>query len=41
MKDININYALKGKKVVHKLECKSEVSELICSALNLAGMIKD
>ena len=41
MKDINLNYAARGKSVTVKMECKSDISELIRKAMNLESMIKD
>ena len=41
LKDINLNYAIRGKSVTSKIECKSEISELIRKVMNLESMIKD
>ena len=41
MKDINLNYAARGKSVTVKIECKSDISELIRKAMDLESMVKD
>jgi len=41
MKDINLNYAARGKSVTVRMECKSDISELIRKAMNLESMIKE
>ena len=40
LKDINLNYAARGKSVTWKIECKSYISELIVRAMNLESMVK-
>ena len=40
MKDMNLNYAAKGKMVTSRLECKSPESEAIRKTLGLESMIK-
>ena len=40
MKDMNLNYAAKGKMVTSRLECKSPESEAIRKTLRLESMIK-
>jgi len=39
MKEINLNYAARGKSVTWKIECKSDISDLIRKTLNLEGSI--
>ncbi|MHB8561621.1 MAG: transposase, partial [Thermoplasmataceae archaeon] len=41
MKDINLNYAARGKSVTVRMECKSDVSELIRKAMDLESMVKE
>ncbi|MCL4311324.1 MAG: transposase [Candidatus Thermoplasmatota archaeon] len=41
LKDINLNYAIRGKSVTSKIECKSEISDLIGKTMNMESMIKD
>jgi transposase len=41
MKDINLNYAARGKSVTVKMECKSDISKLIGKAMNLESMVKE
>ena len=41
MKDINLNYAARGKSVTVKMECKSDISELIRKAMDLESMVKE
>ena len=41
MKDINLNYAARGKSVTVRMECKSDISELIRKAMDLESMVKD
>ena len=41
LKDINLNYAIRGKNVTSKIECKSEISDLIGKTMNMESMIKD
>ena len=38
---INLNYAIRGKSVTSKIECKSEISDLIGKTMNMENMIKD
>ena len=40
LKDININYAARGKSLAWRIECKSGISELIVRAMNLESMEK-
>lgn len=40
MKDIHVNYAMKGKTVITQLECKSPESELFRDVMDLEHMIK-
>ncbi|EQB71092.1 MAG: hypothetical protein AMDU4_FER2C00201G0009 [Ferroplasma sp. Type II] len=37
---INFNYAARGKSVTIKLECKSEISDIIGKTMNMESMIK-
>jgi hypothetical protein len=41
LKYINLNYAIRGKSVTSKIECKSEISDLIGKTMNMESMIKD
>ena len=41
LKDINLNYAIRGKSVTSKIECKSEISDLIGKTMDMQSMIKD
>ncbi|WP_298407866.1 transposase [Ferroplasma sp.] len=41
LKDINLNYAIRGKSVTSKIECKSEISDLIGKTMDMESMIKD
>ena len=41
LKDINLNYAIRGKSVTSKIECKSEISNLIGKTMNMESMVKD
>ncbi len=38
---INLNYAARGKSVTSKIECKSDISDLIGKTMNMKSMIKD
>ena len=40
LKDININYAARGKSVTWRIECKSDISELVIKAMGLERMVK-
>ena len=40
-KDINLNYAVSGKSVVWKIECKSDISELLVKTMNLESMVEN
>ena len=41
LKHINLNYAARGKSVTSKIECKSEISDIIGKTMNMESMIKD
>lgn len=41
LKDININYAIRGKDVISKIEFKSDMAALIGKVLNIESMITD
>ena len=41
LKDININYAASGKSVAWKIECKSDISELLVKTMDLESMVKN
>jgi hypothetical protein len=41
LKDININYAVRGRSVAVRLECKSDTAETIRKTMKLEDMIKD
>lgn len=41
MKDININYAMIGKKIVTRLEFKSHAAEVMGKAMKLESMVKE
>jgi transposase len=41
LKDININYAARGRGVTWKIECKSEISEHIVRIMNLENMVRN
>jgi len=38
---INLDYAERGKSVTIKLECKSEISDIIGKIMDMESMIKD
>ena len=41
LRDININYAASGRSVTWKIECKSDISELLVKTMNLETMVKN
>ncbi|WP_393971092.1 transposase [Oxyplasma meridianum] len=41
LKDIKLNYAARGKRVVEKIECKSQVSETINGVMKLESIVRD
>ena len=41
LRDININYAASGRSVKWKIECKSDISELLVKTMNLETMVKN
>ncbi len=40
-KDINLNYAANGKSVAWRIECKSDISELLVKTMNLESMVEN
>lgn len=41
LKVINLIYATNGKSVITRIECKSDISELIVRTMDLESMVKD
>ena len=41
LRDININYAASGRSITWKIECKSDISELLVKTMNLETMVKN
>ncbi len=41
LNDINIDYAIRGKSVMSRLEFKSDVAELMGKTMKLENMIRD
>ena len=41
LRDINLNYAANGKSVTWRIECKSDISELMVKTMNLESMVKN